>query len=176
MSNQPSRRDFLKSSVIAGISVYIAAPGSNALAALLEKERLRRLPWDAQKRAHRRHGTDATAKVTGDKIFSFDMRGRDLPGWPREQAHAMLLRVTRADRAYAGFDLSRLGAGPGARPRRYRLGSTARWHRVSAVLRADMLLPEGATPAYLGHAVALLIWTIPVFSRREERAGVSTTM
>ncbi len=23
---------------------------------------------------------------------------------------------------------------------------------------ADMLLPEGATPAYLGHAVALLIW------------------
>ena len=73
-----SRRDFLKCSVVAGISVYVAAPGSAALAALFEKERLRALPWDAAT-GRIRYRTDATAKVTGEKIFSFDMRARDLP-------------------------------------------------------------------------------------------------
>src|SRR5688572_19671476 len=157
MSTQPSRRDFLKATVVAGITVYIAAPGSSALAALLEKERLRALPWDA-KSGRIRYRTDATAKVTGEKIFSFDMRGRDLPGWPRDQAHAMLLRVTRADRAYAGFDLSRLGAD--LKPDRVVTASDLRRDGIAfpPFYGADMLLPEGATPAYLGHAVALLIW------------------
>ena len=103
-----SRRDFLKCSVVAGITVYIAAPGSAALAALFERERQRPLPWDAGT-GRIRYRTDATAKVTGEKIFSYDMRSRDLPGWPREQAHAMLLRLTQADRIYAGFDLALLG-------------------------------------------------------------------
>ena len=134
MSTQPSRRDFLKSSVVAGITVYIAAPGSNALAALFEKERLRAMPWDA-KSGRIRYRTDATAKVTGEKIFSFDMRGRDLPGWPREQAHAMLLRVTRADRVYAGLRSVATRRRPQARPHRHRRRSGARRRRVSAVLR-----------------------------------------
>ena len=47
MTASLTRRDFLKCSVVAGISVYIAAPGSAALAALFEEERLRPLPWDA---------------------------------------------------------------------------------------------------------------------------------
>ena len=105
-----SRRDFLKCSVVAGIGVYIAQPGSAALAALFERERLRPVPWDARS-GHIRYHTDATAKVSGEKVFSFDMRARDLPGWPDTQSHAMLLRVTRADHAYAGFDLSVLGEG-----------------------------------------------------------------
>ena len=143
--------------MVAGITVYIAAPGSNALAALLEKERLRPLPWDAAT-GKLRYRTDATAKVTGEKIFSFDMRGRDLPGWPQEQAHAMLLRVTHADRAYAGFDLSRLG--DELQPDRVVTAADLRRDGVAfpPFYGEDMLLPEGATPAYLGHAVALLIW------------------
>jgi CO/xanthine dehydrogenase Mo-binding subunit len=157
MSNHPSRRDFLKSSVVAGITVYVAAPGSHALAALLEKERLRPLPWDA-KSGRIRYRTDATAKVTGEKIFSFDMRARDLPGWPRDQAHAMLLRVTHADRAYAGFDLSRLGSE--LKPDRIVTAADLRRDGVALppFYGADMLLPEGQTPAYLGQAAALLIW------------------
>ncbi|HEY0662518.1 MAG TPA: molybdopterin cofactor-binding domain-containing protein [Lysobacter sp.] len=152
-----SRRDFLKCSVVAGISVYIATPGSAALAALFEKERLRPLPWDATT-GKIRYRTDATAKVTGEKIFSFDMRARDLPGWPQQQAHAMLLRVTQADRAYAGFDLSILG--DGLRPDR--VVTAADLARDGVALPPfygeDMLLPEGKTPAYLGHAVAFLVW------------------
>ncbi|MDR7133737.1 CO/xanthine dehydrogenase Mo-binding subunit [Lysobacter niastensis] len=152
-----SRRDFLKCSVVAGITVYIAAPGSAALAALFERERQRPLPWDAAT-GHIRYRTDATAKVTGEKIFSYDMRSRDLPGWPREQAHAMLLRVAQADRVYAGFDLSLLGDALKAD----RIVTAADLQRDGVAFPAfygeDMLLPEGKTPAYLGQAVALLVW------------------
>jgi CO/xanthine dehydrogenase Mo-binding subunit len=152
-----SRRAFLKSSVIAGISVYIAAPGGEALAALFEKERIQPLPWDTRT-GKIRYRTDAAAKVTGEKLFSFDMRGRDLPGWPKEQAHAMLLRVAKADRLYAGFDLSMLDAS--LQPDR--TVAAADLQRDGVLMPAfygeDILLPENKTPAYLGHAVALLVW------------------
>lgn len=152
-----SRRDFLKCSLVAGISVYIAAPGSAALAALFEKQRLRPLPWDPA-RGRVRYRTDATAKVSGEKIFSYDMRSRDLPGWPREQAHAMLLRGTHADRIYQGFDLSSLPAD--LQPDRVVTAADLARDGVAfpKFYGEDMLLPEGKIPAYLGHAVALLIW------------------
>jgi CO/xanthine dehydrogenase Mo-binding subunit len=142
---------------VAGISVYIAAPGSAALAAVFEKERLRAPPWDATT-GRIRYRTDATAKVTGEKLFSFDMRARDLPGWPQQQAHAMLLRVTRADQVYAGFDLSLLGSA--LRPDRIVTAADLQRDGVQfpPFYGEDMLLPEGKTPAYLGHSVALLVW------------------
>ncbi|MCL1635301.1 molybdopterin-dependent oxidoreductase [Luteimonas sp. SX5] len=157
MTASLSRRDFLKCSVIAGISVYVAAPGSAALAALFEQQRLRPMPWDAAT-GKIRYRTDATAKVTGEKIFSYDMRAADLPGWPQRQAHAMLLRATRADSAYAGFDLSALG--DGLRPDRIVTAADLQRDGVQfpQFYGEDMLLPEGKTPAYLGHAVALLVW------------------
>ena len=157
MPTRLSRRDFLKCSVVAGISVYIATPGSAALAALFEKERLRPLPWDAAT-GKIRYRTDATAKVTGEKIFSFDMRARDLPGWPQQQSHAMLLRANQADRIYAGFDLSILGAE--LQPDRIVTAADLQRDGIAfpPFYGEDMLLPEGKTPAYLGHAVAFLIW------------------
>ncbi|HJR74566.1 MAG TPA: molybdopterin cofactor-binding domain-containing protein [Luteimonas sp.] len=157
MTASLSRRDFLKCSVIAGISVYVAVPGSAALAALFEEQRLRPLPWDPAT-GKIRYRSDATAKVTGEKIFSFDMRGRDLPGWPREQSHAMLLRTTQADRIYAGFDLSMLRGD--LKPDRIVAAADLQRDGVQfpQFYGEDMLLPEGKTPAYLGHAVALLIW------------------
>jgi CO/xanthine dehydrogenase Mo-binding subunit len=152
-----NRRDFLRCSVVAGISVYIAAPGSTALAALFERERARPLSWDAAT-GKIRYRTDAAAKVTGEKIFSFDMRGGDLPGWPAQQSHAMLLRVTQADRIYAGIDLAALGFD--LMPDR--IVTALDLQRDGVVFPefygADMLLPPGKTPAYLGHAVAVLIW------------------
>ncbi|QWP76569.1 xanthine dehydrogenase family protein molybdopterin-binding subunit [Lysobacter sp. K5869] len=152
-----SRRDFLKCSVIAGIGVYVAAPGSAALAALFEKERLRPMPWDPAT-GRIRYRTDATAKVSGEKVFSIDLRSRDLPGWPREQAHAMLLRATLADRVYQGFDLSSLPAD--LQPDRIVTAEDLARDGVAfpAFYGEDPLLPPGKTPAYLGHAVALLIW------------------
>jgi CO/xanthine dehydrogenase Mo-binding subunit len=152
-----NRRDFIVRSVVAGVTVYVATPGNAALAALFEGERLRPAPWDAAS-GRMRYRTDAAAKVTGEKIFSIDMRSRDLPGWPREQSHAMLLRVTRADHAYAGFDLSVLS--DELRPDRIVTAADLARDGVAfpAFYGEDMLLPEGRTPAYLGHAVAILVW------------------
>jgi len=151
------RRDFLKSGVVAGIAVTIATPGGRALAALFEDDRLRPLARDAAT-GRIRHRIDAIAKVTGEKIFSFDMRARDLAGWPREQSHAMLLRVTQADRLYAGFDLSALEED--LRPDRIVTAADLARDGVAfpPFYGDDLLLPEGRTPAYLGQAVACLIW------------------
>ena len=46
--------------------------------------------------------------MTGAKVFARDIRARDMPHWPQQQAHALVLRTTMADRLYAGFDLSML--------------------------------------------------------------------
>jgi len=153
----PSRRSFLKTAVIGGTTVYIAPLGSKAYAALFEQELLTPVQWNAADgRASFR--IDGIAKVTGSKIFARDIRARDLPNWPREQSHALILRATLADRAYAGLDLSVLE--PDLRPDR--LVTAADLARDGLAFPAfygdDMLLPEGKTPAYLGHAVAILIY------------------
>jgi len=151
------RRDFLKSSVVAGIAVTIAAPAGKALAALFENDRLRPLARDAAT-GRIRHRIDAVAKVTGEKIFSIDIRARDLPGWPPDQSHAMLLRVTQADRVYSGFDLSALEKD--LQPDGIVTAADLARDGVAfpPFYGDDLLLPEGTTPAYLGQAVAYLIW------------------
>jgi CO/xanthine dehydrogenase Mo-binding subunit len=151
------RRQFLKQSLVAGIAVTIASPGSSALAAFLERENLRPAPWDP-KTGHLRYRVDATAKACGDKLFAYDLRARNLPGWPKEQAHAMLLRVTRADRVYAGFDLSVLG--DELKPDRIATAADLAKDGLAfpPFYGDDILLPEGKTPAYLGQAVAILVW------------------
>jgi CO/xanthine dehydrogenase Mo-binding subunit len=152
-----SRRGFLKASVIAGISVYIAPLGSRAFAALFEDKNLTPLAWDAAK-GQAKFRIDGTAKVTGAKIFARDVRSRDMPGWPAQQAHAFVLRVTRADRPYLGFDLSRLD--DGLQPDRVVTADDLARDGVAfpEFYGDDMLLPVGKTPAYLGHAVAILIY------------------
>ena len=96
--------------------------------------------------------------MTGAKVFARDIRARDMPHWPQQQAHALVLRVTMADRLYAGFDLSMLGAD--LKPDR--VVTAAELARDGLAFPdfygTDMLLPEGKTPAYLGQAVAMLIF------------------
>jgi CO/xanthine dehydrogenase Mo-binding subunit len=157
MTHTTSRRDFLKSSVIAGIAVYVAHAGAPASAALFEDVRARPMIRDGRSGAPR-YRIDATAKVTGEKVFAYDMRARDMPGWPRDQAHAMILRVTRADAVFEGFDLSALDA----ELKPDRIVTAADLARDGLALPPfygdDMLLPSGKTPAYLGQTVAILIW------------------
>src|SRR5690606_296161 len=102
-----SRRQFLKTATLAGITTYIAPFGSTAYAALFEQKLLTPMRWDpSSKLAQFR--VDGIAKVTGSKIFARDIRARDLPNWPDAQSHALILRTTKADMVYTGFDLSRL--------------------------------------------------------------------
>jgi CO/xanthine dehydrogenase Mo-binding subunit len=152
-----SRRSFLKASVIAGVSVYIAPMGSRAFAALFEEKILTPVSWDAAS-GHPKFRIDGISKVTGAKVFARDMRASDMPHWPQQQAHALILRATLADRAYDGFDLGVLG--DSLQPDRIvTADDLARDNlRFPAFYGDDMLLPRGKTPAYLGHAVAILIY------------------
>ncbi|MGB3290860.1 MAG: molybdopterin cofactor-binding domain-containing protein [Burkholderiaceae bacterium] len=152
-----SRRQFLKAASIAGISTYIAPFGSPAYAALFEQKLLTPMRWDpATGLAGFR--IDGVAKVTGSKIFARDIRARDLPNWPDQQSHALILRATRADAIYTGFDLAHLGAD--LKPDRVVTADDLRRDGLafSEFYGEDMLLPAGKTPAYLGHAVAILIF------------------
>ena len=51
---------------------------------------------------------DGVAKVTGAKLYASDFRAADLPGWPANTSHAMLIRAPDATHVYTGIDLSRL--------------------------------------------------------------------
>jgi CO/xanthine dehydrogenase Mo-binding subunit len=152
-----SRRGFLKASAMAGLTVIIAPIGSRAFAALFEEKILTPLRWDAANgRASFR--VDGVAKVTGAKVFARDMRAVDMPHWPTQQSHAFMLRVTQADRVYQGFDLALLGNE--LQPDRIVTADDLARDGLAfpAFYGEDMLLPPGKTPAYLGHAVAMLIY------------------
>ena len=150
-----SRRGLLRASLLGGVAVYVAPLGSRAYAALFD-ERLLTAP--AVDNGSLKYRVDGRAKVTGGKVFARDIRARDLPHWPQQQAHALILRVTLADRLYAGIDLSMLGAD--LKPDRVVTAADLARDGLAFpdFYGADMLLPEGKTPAYLGQAVAMLIF------------------
>jgi hypothetical protein len=106
--SRPSRRQVLRASLIGGIAVYVAPLGSQAFGSLFEQQLLTRPDWGAADGVLK-HRIDGTSKVIGAKVFARDIRARDMPHWPQQQSHALVLRTTRADRNYAGFDLSLLG-------------------------------------------------------------------
>jgi CO/xanthine dehydrogenase Mo-binding subunit len=158
MSNfNPSRRSFIKHAVIAGVSVYLAPIYSKAYAALFEEKILQTPEWDARTKKIQ-FRIDGRSKVRGQKVFARDIRSVDMPHWPQKQAHAFILRVTKADCLFSGIDLSLLG--DDLQPDRLVTAETLQQDGVKfpAFYGEDMLLPTGKTPAYLGHAVAILIY------------------
>src|SRR5258708_23955341 len=100
----PTRRQVLRASVVGGIAIYLAPLASKAFAALFDAGLLTTPDWNARDDSLK-YRIDATSKVTGGKVFARDIRARNMPHWPQQQANAFVLRVTRADRHYAGFDL-----------------------------------------------------------------------
>ncbi|MDB5766573.1 MAG: yagR [Collimonas fungivorans] len=152
-----SRRSFLKASVVAGVSVYVAPMGGKAFAALFEEKILTPIQWDSSN-GQVKFRIDGMAKVTGAKVFARDVRARDMPHWPDQQAHAFILRATKADRNFLGFDLGLLG--DELKPDRVVTAADLARDGLAfpAFYGEDMLLPPGKTAAYLGHAVAILIY------------------
>jgi CO/xanthine dehydrogenase Mo-binding subunit len=154
---RPSRRQVLRASLIGGIAVYLAPLGSRVFAGLFEQGELTRPAWNGRD-GTLKYRIDATAKVTGEKVFARDIRARDMPHWPQQQGHALVLRVTTADRRYLGFELSALGSDLAPD----RVVTAAELVRDGIAFPDyygdDILLPEGQTPAYLGQAVAILIY------------------
>ncbi|MCX5495541.1 molybdopterin-dependent oxidoreductase [Kaistia dalseonensis] len=151
---RPSRREFMRWSMVSGISLGLSRLASADTPSFLVRETLpgRGVPRPATGRV------DGVAKVTGAKLYASDFRAADLPGWPAETSHALLVRAADATHSYEGLDLARLGAI--AKPTVVvtaedldRIGT-----RVPSFYAGDLFCPVGKTPLYLGQPVALLIF------------------
>lgn len=152
-----TRRRWLQAATVAGVTVWLAPLSSRTYAALFEQRILQPAAWQPGAAGLERR-IDGAAKVRGEKVFARDIRARDMPNWPPQQAHAMILRATRCDAPFEGFDLTALGA----ELQPDRVVSAADLARDGVALPEfygqDMLLPTGGKPHYLGHAVAILIY------------------
>jgi CO/xanthine dehydrogenase Mo-binding subunit len=152
-----SRRSFFKAGLLAGISVYIAPWGQEAFAELFEEQLLTPVRWDP-KTHHTDFRIDGIAKVTGKKIFAQDIRARDMPHWPEQQGHALIIRVPCADRIFLGLDLSLLG--DDLQPDKIVTAADLARDGLSlpAFYGSEPFLAPGTQALYLGHPLAMLIY------------------
>ncbi len=152
-----SRRTFVKSVTASGIALSLSRLAAAEEPPFTAREMLPgRHQWNPAEGGVGR--IDAVAKVTGAKLYASDFRAADLPGWPANTSHAMLLRAPDATHVYAGLDLSPLSGAlkPAAVVTAADLARAGT--RVPEFYAGDLLCPPGRTPLYLGQPVALLIF------------------
>jgi CO/xanthine dehydrogenase Mo-binding subunit len=154
---RPSRREFVKWVTASGISLSLSRLGSAEEAGFAAHETLPgRQNWNpAAKGAGR---IDGVAKVTGAKLYASDFRAADLPGWPANTSHALLVRAPDATHVYTGMDLARLSGAlkPSVIVTAADLEKIGT--RVPEFNAGDLFCPAGKTPIYMGQPVALLIF------------------
>jgi CO/xanthine dehydrogenase Mo-binding subunit len=154
-----SRRDFLKIATVSGVTVYCSTLGFNSFAASAPEAGVSAVAdWGGAGNASP-YRIDGLVKVKGQKLFARDIRAQDVPGWPKQQAHGLILRINKADRPYLGLDLSRLS--PEAQPKRIITAKDLARDKLDfpPFFGTDMLLPEGKVAPLLGQAVAILIFS-----------------
>ncbi len=165
----PSRRTFIKQCVIGGVTVYSAPMLFNTSeAAQTSINQSMKSHWKLN--GEPQYRTDAIEKVTGQKIYGRDYRARDINGWPNQQHYGYILRASKADYIYEGFDLDLLPAD--AQP--YRVVTQKDLENNELKLPAyygnHMLLKEGHAPDYLGHELAILLFdTFSKFKKAKNR-------
>jgi len=105
-----------------------------------------------------RYRVDGYAKVTGAKLYARDFRAVDMPGWPDDMSHALLLFANDATHRFISIDLSSLGGD--LQPDRIVTAADLAETGIKAVgiFAGDLFCPEGETPLYLGQPVAMLIY------------------
>src|SRR6202521_1572267 len=154
---RPSRREFVKWVTASGIALSLSRLGSAEEAEFAARETLPgRKNWNPAANGAGR--VDGVAKVTGAKLYASDFRAADLPGWPANTSHAILVRAPDATHVYTGMDLARLSGA--SKPSVVvtaadlaRIGT-----RAPEFYKGALLCPVGRTPLYLGQPVALLIF------------------
>lgn len=149
----PNRRSFIKLGIFSGIAVYMG----QAKGLWAQENTISGAAYHNSGNAPITR-IDGIAKVTGEKIFAYDLRSADLKGWPKRQAYATILRVPFADRPYLGLDLSILPEN--ARPDKILTAADLKADGVDfpEFYTKEMLLPEGKVAPILGQAVAILIF------------------
>src|ERR1700682_5169626 len=104
---RPSRREFVKWVTASGIALSFSRLAPAEEPPFAARETLPgRQSWNPA--ATGAGPIDGVAKVTGAKLYASDFRAADLPGWPANTSHAMLIRAPDATHVYTGIDLARL--------------------------------------------------------------------
>src|SRR5229473_8098102 len=154
---QPSRREFVKLVTASGIALSLSRLSAAEEPAFLARETLPgRQNWNPAATGVGR--IDGVAKVTGAKLYASDFRAADLPGWPANTSHALLVRAPDATHVYIGMDLARLSGAlkPSVIVTAADLEKIGT--RVPEFYTGDLFCPVGKTPLYMGQPVALLIF------------------
>ncbi len=152
-----SRREFVKSVTASGIALSVSRlaiaeePGFAARETLPGQQ-----GWNPAATGAGR--IDGVVKVTGAKLYASDFRAADLPGWPADTSHAILVRAPDATHVYMGIDLARLSgalklSAVVTAAELAKIGT-----RVPEFYAGDLFCPLGRTPIYMGQPVALLIF------------------
>lgn len=129
---------------------------------------------------------DGLAKVTGQKIYARDFRAADMPGWPRAERAALILRATEPGRVFTGLDLTALAeadAAPllvisqsglpgytGAQRDLVSLNLTLPFSSQGADGISQLLVPVNTAPQFFGQPVAVLVFADGNTCRRARRA------
>src|SRR6516225_4573152 len=102
-----SRREFMTSVTATGMALSMSRLAIAEEPSFAEREILPgRQRWNPA--ASGRGRVDAVPKVTGAKLYASDFRAADLPGWPQNTSHAMLIRTADASHVLSAIDLSLL--------------------------------------------------------------------
>src|SRR6516225_8441566 len=152
-----SRREFVKGAAASGIALGLSRLAPAEEPNFAARETLPgRQGWNPAATGVGR--IDGVGKVTGAKLYASDFRAADLPGWPANTSHAMLIRAADATHVYDGLDFSRLSGAlkPVVVVTAADLARTG--VRVPEPYAGDLLWPVGKTPLYLGQPVALLVF------------------
>ena len=102
-----TRREFVKWIAASGIGLSLSRLGAAQEPAFGARETLPgRGQWNPAVNAAGR--IDGVVKVTGAKLYASDFRAADLPGWPANTSHALLIRAPGATHVYQGIDLAQV--------------------------------------------------------------------
>jgi CO/xanthine dehydrogenase Mo-binding subunit len=129
---------------------------------------------------------DGLAKVTGQKIYARDFRAVDMPGWPKTERMAMILRATQPGLLFAGLDIARLSSVdavplmtitqtpltgfPWPQSDLASLNLQLPFSSAGADGVYQLLVPVGTAPQFYGQPVAILIFADSNAYRRAKRA------
>ena len=96
-----SRREFVKFATASGIALSLSRLASAQEPSFRLRETLPgKNNWNPAARGAGR--VDGVPKVTGAKLYASDFRAADMPGWPTNTSHAILVRAPDAMHVYAG--------------------------------------------------------------------------
>ncbi len=153
-----TRREFLKTAVAGTAGLMISSLDLKSFAATMNPPR----GWSgAPGQAHYR--IDGLAKVTGQKIYARDFRPVDLPAWPTRYHRVLVVFSTFTDHIFDGLNLNEL---PKALQPVQVITAAELTRDKIGIAKEDYpagqyLLPSGEQPAYLGQALAILLYDDP---------------